>query len=458
MARKVLISFLGVGPKINIGKVKEERTYRPATYHFCDETDTQSSTYNEEKNDFSTSFVADALVQKYGIDDTILLGTTHSMWERVYEVFCNNKNIDIDENYYLELADYCDKATSKKELKIPHPEKIEKVLGKDSHIVLLKYGINKKEIDENISIILQLQEFLKNNDELIVDITHSFRSLPLYIMNLLLYLKNVSTKKIKISRICYGMLDATDEFGYTPVVSLNGIIDVNDWIIGAYNFQQFGNTYKLSKLLEKDDTGDYGSISNALRKFADVKNLNYLREFRTRIGDLRTLCNKDKLPELGKELIAPVMEKFIKRFPDDLNQSVFQFRMAEWHYNHYNYGFALTVLIEAIVTYCCEVVYTNNENKDEIINDKKHRDHIKDVLNDKESDDMILFAKIEENLKAYIDCYDEDSTYDVFKSNWSTTNRDRNMIVHNRMGGRDYSEIIKDLYKNIKYFSKYLGK
>ena len=452
MGRKILISFLGTGPKNNIGKEKEAREYRPANYRFDEETE------------ISTSFIADALVQKYKVENTILLGTTHSMWERVYEVFCNNKNKEIDLAYFFELSDYCDKANSKSNLMIPRPEIIEHLLGDDSHVVLLKYGINDEEIKENISIVLQLEKYLKDKDELIVDITHSFRSLPLYIMNLLLYLKNVSSKNIKISKICYGMLDATDEFGYTPVVSLDGIMDVQDWITGAYNFIEYGNTYKISELLKNDRSGDYSNIAETAKKFADVKNLNYIREFRSGISSLITLCNRDNLPELGKEVIAPIMEKFTNRFPKTLKQSVFQYRMAEWHYNHHNYGYALTLLIESIVTYCCEIYFAPIiQNKDELektINNKNTRDLIKDTLNEMEFDDKEYqdsINKVSEILRIHVDTFDEYSDYSVFMTNWNTANKDRNNIVHNTMRDRPYNNIIKDLKTNINYFKKYMG-
>lgn len=454
MARKVLISFLGTGPKGNLGKEKAERAYRPAKYHFG------------EGVEICTSFIADAIVQKYKIDSIILLGTTHSMWECVYEVFCNNTNQLIDDDYYLELADYCDNANSRSNLMIPHQENVEKILGNNSHVVLLKYGITEDEIRENISIVLGLEKYLNDKDELIVDITHSFRSLPLYIMNLLLYLKNVSSKKIKISKICYGMLDATDEFGYTPVVSLDGIMEVQDWITGAYNFTQYGNTYILSRLLNNDTSGNYVRIANAIKKFADVKNLNYLKEFRSGIGSLSVLTDKNNLPELGKEVIAPIMEKFTKRFPESLDQSTFQFRMAEWHCSHYNYGFALTVLIEAIVSYCCEINYSylKKDNKDDFeyaINNKECRDLIKDALNKTYSDDNDYKAEVENTsnrLRIHFGFFNANSSYDEVLARWKITNTDRNNIVHNNRGGRPYEIIITDLKKNIQFFKIFLDR
>lgn len=453
MARKVLISFLGTGPNQNLGKGKEARDYRPAKYHF------------DEKTEIVTSFIADALVQKYKVQDTILLGTPHSMWERVYEVFCSNKNIAPDEEYYYELAEHCDNANSKSELSIPHPEKIEKLLGNNSHVILLKYGINNDEIRENISIVLQLERFLKDKDELIVDITHSFRSLPLYIMNLLLYLKNVSSKNIKIANICYGMLDAANEFSYTPVVSLNGIMDVQDWITGAYNFIEFGNAYKMAKLLEGDKSTDYREAAKGLRKFADLKNLNRLSEFRKEISSLRPLMNNEKLPPIGQIMIPDIIGSFINRFPANLSDYAYKYRMAEWHEKHHNYGYAFINLVESALSYCCELVPDKNENllkiedvknttKSKVIrlvlnyNDRKDRDKYPLIADDIEALRTHLKGKMEMN----------NVNFSLFNAQYDKINFERNTLSHvlERTESKDYSDSIKELKEGLKYWGSIL--
>lgn len=446
---KVLISFLGTGP---FESKDLYRTYREANY-FVDQSDLGKY-----------PFVSAALKKYHKVDRVILVGTVHSMWEEVYRWFSTDAKKDVQEDVYWEIASACEKASHKSELVIPHREEIEQAIGNGSKVILIKYGIKEQEISDNINIILGLQQYLNDKDELIVDVTHSFRSLPMFIMNLLIYLQNVSSKKIEISHIHYGMLEVTKELGYTPILDLKAMMDVQEWITGAYNFKEFGNTYKISELLKKDNSANYSDIADTAKKFADVKNLNYLKEFRSGISNLSSLCNRDHLPELGKEVIAPVMKKFTKRFSKNLKQSTFQFRMADWHNKHHNYGYALMVLIEAIVTYCCEIKYAHiRDDKDleMIINDKGIRDIIKDVLNNNISDSKDYQEEVDktnEKLKIYFDTFDEKSSYDGFLSHWRTANKDRNDIVHNRMGEKPYDEIIKDLNTNIDYFRTYVGR
>ena len=89
---KVLISFLGTGPVDNKNKGRNERHYKDASYRF-------DSGFTIEK-----SFIALALKEYYKIDRLILIGTVHSMWERVYEEFSNG----IDVEYWNELSEFCD--------------------------------------------------------------------------------------------------------------------------------------------------------------------------------------------------------------------------------------------------------------------------------------------------------------------------------------------------------------
>ncbi len=446
---KVLISFLGTGP---FESKDIYRSYREANYHVG----------SSDLGQFP--FVSAALKKHHNVDKAILVGTVHSMWEEVYRWFTTDAGKEVKDDIYWSIATACENANHNSVLEIPYKEEIEQAIGNGSKVILIRYGITEQEISDNINIILGLQQYLSDKDELIVDVTHSFRSLPMFIMNLLIYLQNVSPKNIEISHIHYGMLEVTKELGYTPILNLKAMMDVQEWITGAYNFKAFGNTYKISELLKKDYSKDYSLIAETAKKFADVKNLNYLREFRSGISNLSPLCNRNNLPELGKEVIAPVMEKFTKRFPKDLKQSIFQFRMADWHNKHHNYGYALMVLIEAIVTYCCEVKYSYVKDKEmfeKIINEKDKRDIIKDVLNERISDDKRYQEEVDktkEKLNIHFDTFDEKSSYDGFLSHWSTSNKDRNDIVHNRMGDKPYGDIINDLKINIDYFRKYLGR
>lgn len=75
---------------------------------------------------------------------------------------------------------------------------------------------------------MKLSEILEDGDEIYIDITHSFRSLSLYMFVVLNYIQNVIDKKIEIKAVLYGMLESKDET--KPVVNLEIIYKMIEWI------------------------------------------------------------------------------------------------------------------------------------------------------------------------------------------------------------------------------------
>lgn len=346
--RKVLISFLGTGSLINRNDMhRNNRNYRTAKYRLDDK-------------EYVSSFVADALTDHYGIDTLIIIGTVKSMWEELYTKFCYKRGIQPDEDFYTELGTVCESANVSSGLKLPGKEKIEEVLGQGSRIVLINYGINEEELNKNISSILGIESDLKDGDELYVDITHSFRSLPLLLMNTLIHLQNISSKNVSIERILYGMLDISGELGYAPVINLSKVLEVNNWISGAYSFSEFGNAYKISKLLEEIDK----NASNRLRDFSDVKNLSHLYALKNSVSQLSGI-NLDELPAIARMTVTPVVRSFIREVKPDGSTSEFQYKLAKWYRDKHNYSAAYLTLVESIVTYVCEKCRFDGSIKDD---------------------------------------------------------------------------------------------
>lgn len=358
---KVLISFVGSGPLINKGansSLMSAREYRKATYHLGDE------------NLGEYPFMAAALSDYYDIEKIILIGTVHSMWEEVYRYYQEKKCQVIDEQVYCDIAEYCENATSESELSVPHIDQVELSLGANAHIALIKYGVNEAEINDNINIVLKLHELLATGDELIVDVTHSFRSLPILVMNLLLYINNVSTKNIKISHIYYGMIEMSREYGYAPIVDLMKVMELNKWIMGANSFKEYGNAYQISALLKGVDT----DASTRLKHFSDVMNLNHLFAISQETQSVKTVLKKNIPSQLAEMIVKPVIKDFVKNFQKiDDDPAMFQLKLAEWQYKHMNYASALISLQESILTYACMVTKHNCEDKDD-------RNQVKDQI------------------------------------------------------------------------------
>lgn len=345
MGKNVLISFLGTGPL----ESKEKRIYKTIRYNI------------EGKDLGNFPFVAAALKKHYNIDKVLVIGTAHSMWEEVYRWFCEDSGKEFDENVWMDIAETCEKADYKSELTLPHCECLENAIGNNSKVVLIKYGINEKEIAENTNIILSLQQYLDKGDNLIVDITHSFRSLPMFLMNLLIYLRNVSQKSITISHIHYGMLEMYKELGYAPIIDLKSMMDVNDWITGAFSFSEYGNAYKISKLIESEDK----SVSTLLEEFSNLMNLNHLHAIKNISQRLSSIKNKQYQTHLPALTITPIIEAFINEFSvEGNNHALFQLKVARWQLDHRKFAQSMLTINEAMITYVCEQNHLEQDNYD----------------------------------------------------------------------------------------------
>lgn len=358
---KILISFLGTGsPNKNSNEQSpnsSDRQYRTAKYHFSN---------NEESEH---TFVAAALAEHNNIDKVILIGTVHSMWEEVYRYFTEKNRKILNEDIYFQILEHCENATHRSELTIPHIELIEQSIGSKAKIILIKYGINDEETQENINTVLGIEQELNEKDEVIVDITHSFRSLPILIMNLLIYLQTVSKKKINISHVYYGMLEVSRELGHTPVTELSSMLDISKWITGAYAFENFGNAYQIADLIESENK----DVSERLRRFSNLMNLNHLGLLKSEINSLKAIKNTTYQTLIPSLIITPIVNRFIAQFDNIRTLSLFQLRLAKWQFEHHNYTAAYISVIESIITYTCEI---NNKDWQK----REIREEAKDAL------------------------------------------------------------------------------
>lgn len=335
---KILISFIGTGIKDK--NDREGRDYVPATYKLGEQTK-------------KTKFVSKALSDFLQPNKMFLIGTPHSMWEEVYKTFSEESgsfNIDT----YVEIGDWCERADSETPADgLPHKSEIEKAIGEDSKAFIIRYGINDEQIIENIDVILGLSRYIENNDEVIFDITHCFRSIPLLIMQLILYLKQVSAKHVNISHVYYGMLDIRREImqttgeDYAPIIDLSRIIELNDWITGAYTFNLTGVSSKVCSLMEAKNK----SASKCLNKFSQLLSLNDPTHLQEQAAELKGIKYDSAIEAMA---IQPVVAAFTKAFGKDQKASKLQYELAKWQYSKMNYFASYTTLVESIVTKVCE--------------------------------------------------------------------------------------------------------
>jgi CRISPR-associated Csx2 family protein len=128
-------------------------------------------------------------------------------------------------------------------------ENLEKSLPSGSKIFFIRYGLNDTELWENFRVFNQVFQDLPDNAEIFLDITHSFRSLPVFAMVSMFYLQDVIGKKIKLQGIFYGMLDVMRETNNkAQVINLKPLVEMLQWVKAAQPFRKYGMSYELLSL------------------------------------------------------------------------------------------------------------------------------------------------------------------------------------------------------------------
>ena len=111
----------------------------------------------------------------------------------------------------------------------------------------------KEGIDE---VFMTIFDFLEEGDEVYLDITHSWRYLPLLGANLLNYAK--ALKNIEVKKIYYGALERLGKVNkikdmdmavrWVPILDLQRFSELQEWAVAARDFARYGQPQKWREL------------------------------------------------------------------------------------------------------------------------------------------------------------------------------------------------------------------
>lgn len=122
-----------------------------------------------------------------------------------------------------------------------------------------------------------LTQHVDQGDELIVDITNGFRSLPFLSFLAVAFLR--IARKVRVQGIYYGAWEARDrDNDETPIFDLTPFVTLLDWTIATDRFVRFGDARDLAEQLRVDmppgpqmqDDSDARQLGKALKHAADA--------------------------------------------------------------------------------------------------------------------------------------------------------------------------------------------
>ena len=228
----------------------------------------------------------------------------------------------------------------------------------------IKDGMNKEEIWE---VFQTIYDTLEVGDELYLDLTHSFRFLPMLLLVLGNYAKFL--KGITIKNIVYGNYEARNAQDEAPIISLLPLASLQDWTFAAANYLQNGRATQLQALVNKElspilkkamgadkDASALNQYFNALAELSGFV-LN-CRGKDVRVGKkINTIHNAEK--RIEKIIIPPMVPIFNKIHQPLLAFSPTDnilngFYAAQWSLNKQLHQQAITLLQETVVSLLCK--------------------------------------------------------------------------------------------------------
>lgn len=217
-----LISFLGKG------RADAKTGYRTATYRFDDGFVR------------TVPFFGLALTEFLQPDRLVLVGTPGSMWD----VFFDREGAEGDT---IELIEAIEQSRVDSALLAKHSSRLERELGVPVQCVLIPFA---RDTVEQIEVLTLLAAQVSEGENLCLDVTHSFRHLPMLALVAARYLSHVS--KVKVSELYYGALEMTPDGGETPVLRLSGLLHMLDWVEALATYDKDGDYGVFAALLAAD--------------------------------------------------------------------------------------------------------------------------------------------------------------------------------------------------------------
>ena len=435
--KRVLITSIGGGNTKEKDGIKYLKKYTETVYKI------------NGKESKLTTYMPEVVEKEFDVDKTIIIGSTGTMWDNVYKEYCKKNDEKIDRNYVRDLRETertSDRDTDIKELNISklNEEFVSKVRG-----IVIKYGLNREEIFENFDSIIKLEEEFDDEHEyeVILDITHSFRSTAFWMFLVMTYLTDVSNKKIKIIEVTYGMYEAKKEVtDPAPIVLLSSFLEILNWIKGASELKQYGNSYYILNELKDSNDDIPEDIRKELRNFSNAMNMNYVGSLLESLKNLADLEKKKEIDNIkwpAKHIIPSILKNFINDFninesDDERKKYLLQATLAKWHCEQKRYAMAAININEALANFISNSLEFNKTGANTNVLDpnSKAKNWLRDLCN---------LPNVNDKYKKYAEVYHH-------------TRRIRNEIAHS-LGNEvkisddiklleDFSKIIMNLLKD----------
>lgn len=253
------------------------------------------------------------------------------------------------------------------------------------HAVKIKEGLSEADIWE---VFQTVYESMNDEDEVIFDITHAFRSIPMLAIVILNYAKVL--KNINITGIHYGPFETLGKVEDVkkkdvterdvPILDLSAFDSLLDWSFGVERFVTSGDANRLSQLMKShikpvlaDSKGhnpfakNLDKIGKGLNKFSNIIATCRACDISTQVQfnkkHIAQYQDSDLLPAF-KPLIEKIDQGFVSFNGDPVNDGI---EASKWCLKHNFIQQGLTLLLETMISHIvikAEGAYLNQKDRE----------------------------------------------------------------------------------------------
>ncbi len=218
-----LISLLGKG------KNDPVTGYKTARYRF------DSNTLSEQEPFFGLALARHIRPQRL-----VVAGTAGSMWDVLLQ------HQAAGDDTVLQLMEAVEQESITQELLTACEPHLSARLGLPVTCLLIPYA---RDEDEQVAILQALADALSEREQVVIDVTHGFRHLPMLALVAARYLARV--RQVQVQELYYGALEMTIH-GETPVLQLGSMLQMLDWVESLATYEKDGDYGVFAPLLQRD--------------------------------------------------------------------------------------------------------------------------------------------------------------------------------------------------------------
>lgn len=281
---------------------------------------------------------------------------THFFAEAIVQFFS-------PESLYIFATDSAAREPVSKENKDQRLVHITELLGEQTEIIPITIEEGRDET-ELWNIFDSVVDNINDNDTVLFDITHGFRSLPFLTFLALAYVSNVKSD-VTIEKVIYGAYEAVDRDNPNkPVFDLTPFVSLLNWMNAVNVFQNYGDARPIAEL---------GIPNNIKRKLSDMSAALLTNRTFEAQQTIDTFINMDLMREeslLRQPFPFQILTEKLKESykllgvkdpshnkKDSLKA---QYEQIKWYIGKQQYLQAITLMREWIVSWEC--IQTDTED------------------------------------------------------------------------------------------------